>query len=134
MLSNRLRSARKSKGLTQEELAKRVKTTKGTISNYENGHSTPSNEMLKDLADALDTTTDYLLGRTNKTDSDLQAGDEFNDPDLQIAFRDAADFSEEAKQQAIDFIKYLKEKEKNETKLINNDVTIGFINISVYYV
>ncbi|MFT0800331.1 helix-turn-helix transcriptional regulator [Bacillus swezeyi] len=117
MLSKRLKSVRKTKGLTQEELAKRVKTTKGTISNYENGHSTPSNEMLKDLADALDTTTDYLLGRTNKIDgSSLQSEGEFNDPDLQIAFRDAADFSEETKQQAIDFIKYLKEKEKNRSK------------------
>lgn len=116
MLSNRLRSARKSKSLTQEELAKRVKTTKGTISNYENGHSTPSNEMLKDLADALDTTTDFLLGRTNIPESGHRSAEVFNDPDLQIAFREASDFSEEAKQQTIDFIKYLKEKEKKRNK------------------
>jgi transcriptional regulator with XRE-family HTH domain len=51
--------------LSQEELAKLVNTTKGTISNYENGHSTPSNEMLVKLATVLNTTTDYLLGRTD---------------------------------------------------------------------
>lgn len=72
MLSIRLKAARKALKLTQEELAKKVKTTKGTISNYENGHSTPSNDMLIDLSNALNTTTDYLLGRSNDTvDKDI---------------------------------------------------------------
>src|SRR5690606_30531200 len=62
MLAKRLRAARSAKKWTQEQLGKKVNTTKGTISNYENGHSTPSNEMLLSLASALDTTTDYLLG------------------------------------------------------------------------
>mgnify|MGYP001113321700 CR=1 FL=1 len=66
VLAKRLRQARKNKKLTQEQLAHLVKTTKGTISNYENEYSTPSNEMLKDLAKALDVTTDYLLGRSSK--------------------------------------------------------------------
>jgi len=65
MFTVRLRSARKSRGLSQEDLARRVNTTKSTISNYENGYSTPSNEMLLKLADVLQTTTDYLLGRTD---------------------------------------------------------------------
>lgn len=66
MLSQRLRAARKSKGLTQEELAEHVQSTKGTISNYENSHSTPPNDMLMQLADVLDVTTDWLLGRTDE--------------------------------------------------------------------
>lgn len=65
MLSKRLRMARTAKGYTQEKLAKLVNSTKGTISNYENGYSTPSNEMLASLADVLNTTTDFLLGRTD---------------------------------------------------------------------
>ena len=52
MLSQRLKYSRKTKGLTQNELANKIKTTKGTISNYENGYSTPSNEMLISLANA----------------------------------------------------------------------------------
>lgn len=67
MLGDRLKKARKSADLTQELLAKKVNTTKGTISNYENGHSTPSNEMLVLLADSLNTTTDYLLGRSDSS-------------------------------------------------------------------
>lgn len=58
----RLKEARLKNKLTQEGLAKKMKVTKGTISNYENGHSTPSNEMLADLANILDVDTDYLLG------------------------------------------------------------------------
>lgn len=69
MLSQRLRIARKAKGLTQEELAEHVCTTKGTISNYENNHSTPPNDMLRQLADILEVTTDWLLGRTNEVSS-----------------------------------------------------------------
>ncbi|MCC2430886.1 helix-turn-helix transcriptional regulator [Bacillus paranthracis] len=67
MLTQRLKEARKAQKLTQQELANKVNATKGTISNYENGHSTPSNEMLKDLANILKVTTDYLLGRENSS-------------------------------------------------------------------
>lgn len=66
MLAQRLRKARKARGMTQEELAAQVRTTKGTISNYENSHSTPPNDMLLQLADVLHVTTDWLLGRTDE--------------------------------------------------------------------
>lgn len=68
MLTERLKKARKSNRLTQEGLAKKVNSTKGTISNYENGHSTPSNEMLIELSKVLDVSTDYLLGRSDNKD------------------------------------------------------------------
>lgn len=44
-------------------LAKKVNTKKTTISNYETGYSTPSHEMLTDLADVLNKSVDWLLGR-----------------------------------------------------------------------
>jgi transcriptional regulator with XRE-family HTH domain len=65
MLAKRLKERRVEKKLTQDQLAKIVNTKKTTISNYENQHSTPSNEMLSKLADALDCTSDYLLGRND---------------------------------------------------------------------
>lgn len=55
--------------MTQQNLADKLNVTKGTISNYENGHSTPSNELLKDLSTILDVSTDYLLGKDDKKDS-----------------------------------------------------------------
>lgn len=63
-----LKQLRVEKGYTMEDLAKLVTTTKGTISNYENGHSSPPNEMIVALADVLCTSTDFLLGRTNTPD------------------------------------------------------------------
>ncbi|WP_208586028.1 helix-turn-helix domain-containing protein [Gracilibacillus suaedae] len=65
MLAQRLRSARRNKKLTQEELASKLHTKKQTISNYETGYSSPSNEVLKEIANILDVSTDYLLGRTD---------------------------------------------------------------------
>lgn len=108
MLSKRIKSVRKDRGLTQEGLAKRLKTTKGTISNYENGHSTPSNVMLKDLADVLNTTTDFLLGRTEN----IASSHNVYDSDLQIAFNEVSNFSKEARQETINFINYIKQKEQ----------------------
>jgi transcriptional regulator with XRE-family HTH domain len=61
----RLIEWRKKRKFTQEQLAQKVKTTKGTISNYENGHSTPPHETLVTIADVLGVSTDYLLGRTD---------------------------------------------------------------------
>lgn len=65
MLKHRLKNRRKDLGLTQDQLADIVNTKKSTISNYETGYSSPNPEMLRDLADALKTTTDFLLGRSN---------------------------------------------------------------------
>lgn len=59
MLSKRLKLARNKTKLTQVEPAKKVNATIATISNYENCHSTPSNEMLVLLANVLNTRSDY---------------------------------------------------------------------------
>ncbi|WP_338754233.1 helix-turn-helix transcriptional regulator [Bacillus sp. FJAT-52991] len=96
MLSKRLKAARLRKKLTQQELADRLKTTKGTISNYENGHSTPSNEMLREIALVLEISTDYLLGVTNSesstsnslTDDEREMLEFFKNPELNLFFKD----------------------------------------------
>ncbi|MCY8228715.1 helix-turn-helix domain-containing protein [Bacillus spizizenii] len=63
MDGKRLRMRRKDRGFTQAQIAEIVGATKGSISNYETGFSTPSHDVLCRLADILDTSTDYLLGR-----------------------------------------------------------------------
>lgn len=61
--ADRIRQLRESKGLTQEELAKRLNTTKQTISKYEKGIVTniPS-DRIEALAKILGTTPEYILG------------------------------------------------------------------------
>lgn len=60
---DRLKELRKSVGLTQKELGEKFGLVKQTISSYENGNSTPDNELLSKIADFFDVTTDNLLGR-----------------------------------------------------------------------
>lgn len=59
--SNRLRQARERLGLTQGELAKRLGCTKSAIGNYENGVSSPKEEILLRLFDVLGVDPNFLF-------------------------------------------------------------------------
>ena len=66
-----LKSARKYKGLTQEQLGKKIGVSSQVVSNWERGYTTSlSPEMLNDIAKALDTTPEVFLGMqsVNKDD------------------------------------------------------------------
>lgn len=59
----RLKEKRLEAGLTQVELAGKAGVTTRTIQNYELGNRKPANmEVIQRIADALNTTTEYLLG------------------------------------------------------------------------
>ncbi|GGE08053.1 hypothetical protein GCM10011571_06610 [Marinithermofilum abyssi] len=59
----RLKALRRQRQWTQEQLGKKVNVTKASISCYEKGTRTPDLETLHRLADVLEVSTDYLLGR-----------------------------------------------------------------------
>jgi len=59
----RLKEARELRGLNQGELAVRAGFQASAISHFETGNRKPSFDNLRRLAQALDVTTDYLLGR-----------------------------------------------------------------------
>lgn len=59
----RLRSLRKKRGWTMKELGERLGVAESTISLYESGSRSPRPEVLHRMADLLEVTTDYLLGR-----------------------------------------------------------------------
>lgn len=62
MLSENIKTARKSKGLSQEELAVKLNVVRQTISKWELGLSVPDSDMLIALSDALATPVSALLG------------------------------------------------------------------------
>ncbi|HEY4601223.1 MAG TPA: helix-turn-helix domain-containing protein [Cerasibacillus sp.] len=66
MLGKRLAELRKSKGLSQYELANRLGFSRGKLANYEQGSREPDYETLKHIADYFEVSVDYLLGRTEK--------------------------------------------------------------------
>lgn len=61
----RIKELRESFGLSQDELASRIGTSQRQISFYENGKNEPTAHVLDALANALNTTSDYLLGRSD---------------------------------------------------------------------
>ena len=64
MLNENIKKARKTKGLSQEELAAKLNVVRQTVSKWENGLSVPDSDLLISLAAALDTSVSALLGET----------------------------------------------------------------------
>lgn len=64
-LASRIKELRKSAGLTGEEFGKIFGIAKSTVSLYENGKSTPDDEIKKAICDYFKISFDYLLGRDN---------------------------------------------------------------------
>ena len=63
MFSERLNSARKSKGYTAQQMADHLSMGLRAYRNYESGNRFPSADTLVKIADKLDISIDYLLGR-----------------------------------------------------------------------
>lgn len=101
----RLEEWRKKRGLTQEQLAKKIGTTKGTISNYENGHSSPKNEMLVAIADVLNVITDCLLGRTDVSVISERDDEDCSCPDLKELINNAKRLSPRERKALNEFLK-----------------------------
>ena len=64
MLNENIKKLRKSKGLSQEELAVKLGVVRQTVSKWEKGLSVPDSEMLIKLAEELNTTVNNILGET----------------------------------------------------------------------
>ena len=64
MLNENIRKLRKSKGLSQEELAIKLNVVRQTVSKWERGLSVPDAEMLLSLSEVFDTPVSALLGKT----------------------------------------------------------------------
>ena len=64
MLSENIKAIRKSKGLSQQELAVKLNVVRQTVSKWEQGLSVPDSEMLISLSETLETPVSTLLGET----------------------------------------------------------------------
>lgn len=64
MLKENIKAIRKSKGLSQQELAIRLNIVRQTVSKWEQGLSVPDSDLLISLAEALETPVSTLLGET----------------------------------------------------------------------
>lgn len=64
MLNENIKAIRKSKGLSQQELAIKLNVVRQTISKWEQGLSVPDSDMLISISEVLETPVSTLLGET----------------------------------------------------------------------
>ena len=64
MLNENIKAIRKSKGLSQQDLADKLNVVRQTISKWEQGLSVPDSDLLIALSEALETPVSTLLGET----------------------------------------------------------------------
>lgn len=63
-IADRIQKLRKSRGISQEELADRIGVSRQAVSKWESAQSVPDLEKIILLSDYFETTTDYLLKGT----------------------------------------------------------------------
>ena len=99
-----LKRAREIKGLSQTELAKRSGLQPSAVSHFETGRRAPSFDNLKRLADTLEVTTDFLIGR--------EIDPTTSGPTLESIFRNAQEMADDDRQQLAEFAAFLANKKK----------------------
>ena len=93
MLNENMKTIRKSKGLSQEELAIKLNVVRQTISKWEQGLSVPDADMLISISEVLEAPVSTLLGETvveTQTDDWRVISEKLEVINLQLAHRKAA--------------------------------------------
>ena len=109
---SRIKLRRRELKLTQTELAKVANLTPAAISQFESGARKPSFKTLSSLSDALKVTTDYLLGKADKSYDDLLA-----DPKISAMFKGMMEFTEKDKETLYEFYEFLKMKAEKSSNI-----------------
>ena len=65
MFGDRLKKIRQQRGFTQEQLADKSHIARAMVARYETNRQQPTLEVVVKIADSLDISVDYLLGRTD---------------------------------------------------------------------
>lgn len=108
--NERLKRLREEKNMTLDELAKALKTTKSTLSRYENALREPKVDFLSEASTFFGVTTDYLLGKT----------DERFPEKLKMISIDDLDFPEEMMKEMTLFFMNGKIAEKDKEKVMRD--------------
>lgn len=90
MLNENIKAVRKSKGLSQEELAIKLNVVRQTVSKWERGLSVPDSDMLISISEELETPVSTLLGETvveSKVDDLKAISEKLEIINLQLAQR-----------------------------------------------
>lgn len=109
-----LKELRKSKNLSQVELAYALGFSAGLIGMYESGRRKPSYEALECIADFFNVSIDYLMGKDTKSiyyldpEAAQMAQEIYENPDLRILMDASRKVSKDDIQLVIDMVNRLK--------------------------
>jgi len=109
-----LKKIRQDCNLTQEELAKKINTSRSNIANYENNKNMPSIDVLNKLSEILDCSIDYLLGKTDERNPKQE--DPFGLAKIGFNMKDYTPATETQKAQIEELIKVIMKDNKKEKK------------------
>ena len=98
---------RKSKSLTQAQLAEKLNITDRAVSKWENGRSLPDSSIMLDLCEILGITVNDLLC------GEVVVMEKYN------------------KELENNLLEMIKEKEKNDKRLLSIELVIGFVSVGV---
>ncbi|WP_165364229.1 helix-turn-helix transcriptional regulator [Sporolactobacillus sp. Y61] len=109
-LGIRIRFLRDEKNLSQREMADQLNISNVQLNRYESGARKPDPDMLVQIADYLNVTTDYLLGRTSSV----------RESDVPYLTREDSRFIQKAKHVhgLMDFFRYLTEHPDEAEKIM----------------
>lgn len=106
----RIKELRKEKSITMKRLGEIIGVSEGAVSQYENGKRQPDYDILKKIADYFNVSTDYLLGRTDNPQQNIDQqleGIEF------ALYGEIKELTEEEKQDILNFVKFTKSQRKD---------------------
>ena len=106
VFKDRLRAARENlRQMTQVDLARAIGLPPSSIAHFESGSRKPSFDNLRKIANALNVTTDYLVGRADDPNTTASA-----DP----IYRHVANLTDQNRRTAEDFLRFLAEQDRRQ--------------------
>ncbi|GIP35071.1 helix-turn-helix domain-containing protein [Paenibacillus sp. J2TS4] len=104
LMGQRIKAKREECRMSQEKLAEMLGMKRTNVANYESGRVIPPGNVLKNLAEIMNTTSDYLLGRINQSGSD--------EIETIAAHHDGDDWTEEELKEIEEFKRFVLSKRK----------------------
>jgi transcriptional regulator with XRE-family HTH domain len=121
-IGDRILNLRKELNLSQKELAEKVGITEASLSRYENDLREPKAEIITRLSNALNCSTDYLLGKTDiKDETALPNGKLYKDS---IEYRNFKEIENRVLEKLIDE-NIIKEKEPLSQEALDKVIKYG---------
>ncbi|MET1029781.1 helix-turn-helix domain-containing protein [Domibacillus tundrae] len=117
-IGEKIKSLRNKKDWSLRELEKRTGIDYSVLSRIESGKRPVTDQEMNVFADLFEVTTDYLLGRSNvdinEADDKKEMMEFFNNPRLNLFFKEMADSPEEQLEELQEFWEIIKKRGLNK--------------------